>query len=164
MRLRKTTTALLAVLVTLFTGCAGESNCPLTTIGAARFQFLDSQTHKAVTFTQAVTVTGIATIADTLHVDTLFNQPKDYMSLPLSYTDRTTYVMHYTERMRDTIWVTHHNIPFVSDIECPAMMYYHVQELRYTTNALDSIILVNPEITHEERINFNIYYSTANAE
>lgn len=164
MRIKRTTTVLLAVLAILLCGCAGESNCPLITIGMARFQFLDSQTHKAISFTQPVTVTGTATVADTLQVDTLFNQAKDYMSLPLSYTDRTTYVMHYTEKMRDTIEVTHRNIPYVSDIECPAMMYYHVQELRYTTNALDSVTLVNPEITHEEKVNFNIYYRTADAE
>ena len=109
-------------------------------------------------------MTGIATIADTLHVDTLFNQATSYMSLPLSYTDKTTFVMHYTERMRDTIWVTHHNIPFVSDIECGAVMHYHVESLRYTTNALDSVTIINPQITNEETNNFLIYYRAADAE
>ena len=85
-------------------------------------------------------------------------------SVPLSYTDKTTYVIHYTETMRDTIEVKHKNIPFVSDIECPAMMFYQVEDIRYTTNALDSVKLVNPEITNEERINFNIYYRAASAE
>lgn len=158
-------TTIIALMATLFilTGC-GESNCPLTTVSVARFDFVDSQTHKPVKLTQGVNVTGIATIADTLHVDTLFNQATSYMSLPLSYTDQTTYVMHYTELMRDTIWVKHRNIPFVSDIECSAMMHYQVESLKYTTNALDSVTIINPQITNEETNNFLIYYRAADAE
>ena len=86
------------------------------------------------------------------------------MSIPLSYTNQTTYVMHYTETMRDTIEVTHKNIPYVSDIECGAMMFYEIEKLRYTTNALDSVTLVNPKITNEETTNFNIYYRASDAE
>lgn len=162
--MKKTTISIvLAVLAVLTTGC-GEADCTLTTSSVARFQFLDSHTNKAVSLTQGATVTGTATVADTLQTDTLFNQAKEYMSLPLSYTDKTTYVMHYTERMRDTIEVTHRCIPFVSDIECPALMKYHVQGIRYTTYALDSVTIVNPEITHEEKVNFNIYYRASDAE
>ena len=155
-------TALLT-LCNLMAGC-GESDCSLTTLSVARFDFLDSQTGKSVAFTNGATVTGIATIADTLNVDTVFNQAKSYMAVPLSYTNKTTYVLHYTELMRDTIEVTHRNIPFVSDIECPAMMKYEVQEVKYTTNALDSVKTVNPQITHEETTNFYIYYRATDAE
>ena len=105
-----------------------------------------------------------ATIDGIADVDTVFNKAESYMSVPLSYTDRTTYVIHYTETMRDTIEVKHRNIPFASDIECPVMMFYEVENLRYTTNALDSIQLVNPKITNEETINFNIYYRASSAE
>ena len=143
-------------------GCA-ESECPLTTISVARFNFLDSRSHAAVTFKNGVTVTGIAIIDDTLNIDTLFNKAQNYMSIPLSYTNQTTYVMHYTETMRDTIEVTHKNIPYVSDIECGAMMFYEIEKLRYTTNALDSVTLVNPKITNEETTNFNIYYRASDA-
>ncbi len=160
---QKITTALLAIILAFTCGCE-EDPCSLSSQSLARFDFCDSQTHKAVSLTQGVTVTGIATIADTLHVDTLFNLADSYMSLPLSYTHRTTYVMNYTELMRDTIEVTHRSIPFVSDIECPAMMKYEVQEVKYTTNALDSVKTVNPQITHEETTNFYIYYRVADAE
>ena len=100
----------------------------------------------------------------TADTDTIFNKAESYMTVPLSYTDRTTYVIHYTETMRDTIELKHKNRPFVSDIECPAMMFFEVESMRYTTNALDSVKLVNPEITNEEKVNFYIYYRTASAE
>lgn len=148
----------------LLPGCGGEAECPLNSVALARFEFRDSQTHAAVKITNGATVTGIATVNGALDIDTVFNQAQNYMSVPLSYTDRTTYVIHYTETMRDTIEVKHKNIPFVSDIECPTMMFYEVEDLRYTTYALDSIKLVNPQITNEERINFNIYYRAASAD
>lgn len=156
-------TVLLVIALTVITGCE-EDPCSLTTLSQARFDFRDSQTHKAVSLTQGATVTGIATIADTLDVDTVFNQAKDHMTVPLSYTNKTTYVMHYTERMRDTIWVTHRSTPFVSNIECGAVMHYEVESIRYTTNALDSVTIVNPEITNEEKTNFNIYYRATDVE
>ena len=163
--MRKTTifTTVLLMLCNLMVGC-GESDCSLTTQSVARFDFLDSQTGKSVAFTNGATVTGIATIADTLNVDTVFNQAKNYMAVPLSYKDKTTYVLHYTELMRDTIEVTHQNIPFVSNIECGTIMYYQIESLRYTTNALDSVVLINPKVTNEETTNFNIYYRTSDAE
>ena len=146
---------LLIGLCYIVQGC-GESECPLSTTSYARFDFLDSKTHAAIKFTQRVTITGISQVEDKILEDTLFNLAESSMSLPLSYTQKTTYVMHYSEVMRDTIEVTHKNIPFVSDIECGTLMHYRVEGFRYTTNALDSVVLINPEITHEEKRNFNI--------
>ena len=144
-------------------GC-GESECPLTTVSYARFDFLDSKTHAAVGFTQGVTITGISQVEGELMEDTLFNLAQSSMSLPLSYTNKTSYVIHYSETLRDTIEVMHKNIPFVSDIECGTLMHYQVERFRYTTNALDSVVLINPEITHEEKKNFNVYYRVTESE
>ena len=154
---------LLASVLLSIQGC-GESDCSLTTTSYAHFDFLDSKTHAAVTLTDGATVTGISVVDGETLVDTVYNLAQSTMSLPLSYTDRTTYVMHYSETLRDTIELTHKNIPFVSDIECGTMMHYRVEGLRYTTNALDSVVLINPEITNEERKNFNIYYRAAESE
>ena len=160
---KKTIHLLLLMLFAIMTGCE-EDSCSLTTRTVARFQFLDSKTHASITLLQGATVTGIATVADTLNIDTVFNQAKSYMSVPLSYTNKTTYVIHYTELMRDTIELTHKNIPFVNNIECEAIMKYEVEDFRYTTNALDSVTLINPKITNEETTNFNIYYRIDSAE
>jgi hypothetical protein len=156
--------SLLSLGLVFLYGCGGEPECPLNSTSLARFEFLDSKTHAAVKITNRATVTGTIWMDGTAETDTVFNQAESYMSVPLSYTDRTTYVIHYTETMRDTIELKHQNIPFVSDIECPAIMYFDVEEVRYTTNALDSVKLVNPEITNEEKINFYIYYRAASAE
>jgi hypothetical protein len=148
----------------LLTQSCGESDCSLSTISQARFDFLDSKTNKNVALTNGVMISGIATINNSAIVDTLFNQAESYMTLPLSYTNQTTYVMHYSETLRDTIWLTHKNIPFVGDIECGSMMYYKIEDLNYTTHVLDSVTLVNPEINNEEKKNFNIYFHATDSE
>ena len=163
--MKKTFTLLFSFLISciLIQSC-GESDCSLSTISYARFDFLDSKTQKAVALTDGAMITGIVTIEDTMIVDTVFNRAESYMSVPLSYTNQTMYVMHYSETLRDTIRLIHKNIPFVSDIECGSMMFYQVEEFSYTTNVLDSVTLVNPEINNEEKKNFNIYYRTADSE
>ena len=162
--MKKSIFILSIVLMALLAACGGEPECPLNSASMARFEFRDSKTQAGVKLTSGATVTGLATIDGALDIDTVFNKAESYMSVPLSYTSQTTYVIHYTETMRDTIELKHKNIPYVSDIECPALMYYEVESFRYTTNALDSIKLVNPKITNEETINFNIYYRVNSAE
>lgn len=151
-------------LLTVLGGCENEAECSLSSVSLARFEFLDSKTHAAVKLTNGATVTGFITINDTIETDTVFNKAESYMTVPLSYTNRTSYVIHYTENMRDTIELTHKNRPFVSNIGCPALLFFDVEDIRYTTNALDSIKLVNPNITNEEKTNFHIYYRTDSAE
>lgn len=151
-------------LLTALGGCDSESECSLSSVSLARFEFLDSKTHASVKLTNGATVTGFTTINDTVETDTVFNKAESYMTVPLSYTDRTSYVIHYTENMRDTIELVHKNRPFVNDIGCPALVFFEVEDIRYTTNALDSVKLVNPNITNEEKVNFHIYYRTANTE
>lgn len=158
------------ILLTWLTACilalpgCSDSDCPLTTHSVARFDFLDSKTHHPVGLTNGATITGLIYLDNRPEIDTVFNQATNYMSVPLSYTERTTYVMHYSETLRDTIELTHKNIPFVKDIECGTMMFHQVESMHYTTNVLDSVVLVNPEIDNEEKTNFNIYYRTADDE
>ena len=148
---------LLITVSTLMQSC-GESDCPLTTNSFAHFDFLDAETHQAVKFSPAFDVTGFITtdvivrdtledgtiketvVKDSLMNDTIFNKAESSMSLPLSYTSKTTYVLHYTEKMRDTITLIHQNIPYLQNIECGTMMFYKVEDIKYTTYNLKSML------------------------
>ena len=143
-------------------GCS-ESDCPLSTTSLAHFDLLSSDSHSPVKLTSEVTITGTTvadvTVKDTLPdgtitdkvvkdsvlTDTLYNKESDLssFSLPLSYTSKTTYTIHYNEKLKDVIEITHRSIPFIN----------------YTTNSLDSVVIVNPDINNEEKKNFNIYYT-----
>ncbi len=153
-----------------------ENNCPLTTVSLAHFDFQDSETHASVSLSPAFDVVGYTVadvtvrdtltdgtvyetvVKDSLLSDTIYTNASTSMSLPLSYTSKTTYVLQYTETMTDVIELTHRNIPYLKNIECGTMMFYEVENVTYTTNHLDSVVTVNPSITNEEKRNFIIYY------
>lgn len=172
---------LLSVTVLVGLNSCNDDNCSLTTTSVATFDFLSSNSHSAVTLTDTVTVTA-STIADiTVHDtlpdgsvvdrivkdsilnDTVYNAERGLSSLktPLSYSTKTTITVQYTGLLKDEIQIKHRPIPFVSDINCGVLMYYQIEDIKYTTNALDSIIIVNPKVTNEETINFHIYYTIA---
>ena len=90
--MKKTIIVFIAIISCLLYGCGGEPECPLNYTSLARFEFLDSKTHAPVNLTNRANVTGLATIDGKLKEETVFNQAESYMSVPLSYTDRTTYV------------------------------------------------------------------------
>ena len=168
-------TAGLLLTPPILTGCE-EDTCPINTQSFAHFDFVDEATQQPIKFSEGFDVTGFiiadvtvhdtlpdGTIQDRLVKDsvlskTLYNKAETSLSLPLSYTHETTYVLHYTEKMRDTIVVTHRNIPYLQNIECGTMMFYEMDTVKYTTYNLRSIEIVNKEITNEEKQNFKINY------
>lgn len=177
---------LLPIIIMLFTAVCGmwlygcsESNCPLNTISFAHFDFVSSTSHSPLKWDTTLTITGYTqadvlvrdtledgTIKETLVKDSILNDTLinresglSSLSLPLSYNTKTTYVIHYSKKLKDIIEVTHRNIPFISDIECGTMMFYQVEDVKYTTNSLDSVVIVNPDINNEEKNNFYIYYT-----
>ena len=158
-----------------------DDNCSLTTTSAATFDLLSNNNHSSIALTEAVTITA-STIADVTVRDTLpdgsivdrivkdsilnntvYNAEKGLKNLkiPLSYSTKTTVTIQYTELLKDEIEIKHRPIPFVSDINCGVLMFHQIEDIKYTTNALDSIVVVNPKVTNEETANFHIYYTVA---
>lgn len=154
---------LIIMAMPLGLGSCNESNCMLETVPSARFDFLSSDKHLPLALTSTITVSASTMVRDNIEYDTVYNAISDVksLSLPLSYSNKTTYIIHYTDLLMDKIEVTHRPIPFVSEIECGVLMFHEIESIQYTTNALDSVVIVNKDITNEERTNFHIYYTIA---
>ena len=154
---------LFTIAISLGLNSCSESNCALGTVPAAHFDFLSSDKHQPLALTSEITVSASTMIRDSIEYDTIYNAISNInsLSLPLSYSTKTTYIIHYTDLLMDKIEVTHRPIPFVSEIECGVLIFHEIEDIQYTTNALDSIVIVNKEITNEERTNFHIYYTIA---
>ncbi|MCE2615656.1 DUF6452 family protein [Phocaeicola oris] len=158
-----------------------DDNCSLTTTSAATFDLLSSNSHSSIALTEAVTITASTTadvivrdtlpdgsvvdkvVKDSILNDTIYNAEKKLskLKIPLSYSTKTTITIQYTELLKDEIEIKHRPIPFVSDINCGVLMFYQIEDIKYTTNALDSITIANPKVTNEETVNFNMYYTIA---
>lgn len=172
---------LLSVAALVGLNSCNDDNCSLTTTSVATFDLLSSNSHSSIALTDKVTVTAsiIADVTvhdtlpdgsvidrvvkDSLLNDTVYNAEKGLKSLktPLSYSTKTTITVQYTDLLKDEIEIKHRPIPFVSDIDCGVLMFYQIEDIKYTTNALDSITIVNPKVTNEETVNFHIYYTVA---
>ena len=163
--MKRTAYTLLSALVLMGTvilhSCSGDSDCSLSTQSQAHFSFLSSASHSPIKWTVPITVSRTVSFNGEEKTDTIINKEKNLsaLRLPLSYTEKTVFTIHYNEKIQDVIQVTHKNIPYVTDLECGTMMFHHIDDLAYTTNALDSIVLVNPDVNNEEKQNFTIYYT-----
>ena len=145
----------------LFSACSGDSDCPLSTQSLAQFSFVSSASHSPVKWNIPITVSRTVNHNGEERTDTIINKENNLssLSLPLSFATKTVYTIHYNEKIQDVIQVTHKNIPYVSDLECGTMLFHHIEDVTYTTNALDSIVLINPDVNNEQKQNFTIYYT-----
>lgn len=84
----------------------------------------------------------------------------DKLELPLSFTAvRDTFFLRYSARLADTIWVEHQNLPYFSSMDCGTVMHYKLTEIASTHHLIDSIQIVNSEVTNTLKENVKIYYT-----
>ena len=145
----------LGMLPLAFSACS-ESDCSLSGRPSVRFAFVNSLDHAPVSLFDSLTVTALGTDS------VLVNRERgiDHLTLPLDYSaGTTTFVLHYSRFLRDTITVAHTNHPHFISIDCGISMFYHLDGLEHTSILLDSIQLVNPDIDDNEKNNYRIYYT-----
>ena len=84
--------------------------------------------------------------------------PVTGMQLPLRYTStEDTFVVHLSDILFDTIFVSHQNIPHFISMECGTGMYFHLNQVRCVRRIFDSIQVVNPEVTYDSNEHVKIY-------
>ena len=135
------------------------------------------QNKVAVNYAVKTIVGGVEvndTLKDTLYVwstrsdgdDTLiFNSGIDIssFSLPVSYThpeDKLVFCLVDTNKVAkiDTVWIKKDDYPHFESMECKVDYFHQLTGVRYTTHAIDSLVLKNPNVNYEDQtINFFIY-------
>ena len=144
------------LVCSLLAGSCSGSDCSLGGEPMLRFTFINSRTHAPVKLFDSLSVTALDT--DTI----LINRDKhiDHISLPLSYTaPQTTFVLHYSRLLQDTIRLTHENSPHFISTDCGIAMFHKLTNITYTQILIDSIRLVNSDVNDYEKENYRIYYT-----
>ncbi|MCM1347806.1 MAG: DUF6452 family protein [Firmicutes bacterium] len=76
----------------------------------------------------------------------------------------TTYNFKYlladSTTVTDKISFTYTSEPYFASEECGAMYYYHIKSLGYTTNLIDSVVILDSLITNVENQRIHIYFRT----
>ncbi len=82
-----------------------------------------------------------------------------FASVPLSYTKtETAVVFKFIKNVSDTIWITHTNTPHFISMDAGIAMYYHIDNVRYTSHAIDSVSIINPEVDTNEKDNIRLHF------
>ena len=140
-------------LLLLLAGACNDTDCTVSNTAYVNYGLYNGN-GVAVTFTEPVTVT-------TTGVDSvLINQENNMqlMQLPLSYTNtEDTFIVHLSETLFDTIYVTHQNIPHFISMECGTGMYHHIDAVRCAHRIFDSITIVNPDVTYDTNEHIKVY-------
>lgn len=89
------------------------------------------------------------------------------ISLPMRSTkDNTTWVFGYKWKylaggtLTDTLSFDYESTPYFASEECGVIYRYRITELRYTTNLIDSIVMVDSLITNVDTEQVKIYFRT----
>lgn len=84
------------------------------------------------------------------------------MELPLSYTaEEDTFYIIYSQRLSDTLYVKHTNLPYFTSMDCGTVMHYKLTEVNATNHLIDSVQIVAPEVTNSLKENVKIYFTVS---
>ena len=124
----------------------------------------DSATWEVPDTVDVITVYAIGT--DSIIINDKTNATS--LSLPLrTNVEETILVFSYTYHVgdtlpqhydKDTIVFRHHNTPYFMTLDCNFVVKQEISDVSYTTNVLDSIVIVNPTASNDETENIKIYY------
>lgn len=158
---------LAVVLACFISGCntvgcmENQSSLPLA-------GFYDSSTGSAIQL-DSIEVKGIGAPGDSLLYVSGTRLTEIY--LPFRTTaSQTTFCLHYCNRqlsdpsLNDTLKFAYTAMPYFAGEECGAMYRYNVTRVEYTSNLIDSVVLVDSLITNVAVQQIHIYFRTSKAE
>lgn len=150
--IRKTTLILTLAGCMALTACE-ETNCIRNERSMVTFNLYQEGTLQAMAF-DSLTVTAVNTDSILINRDLKVST----FSLPMNFVgEQTTYILHYTKDLRDTITLKHTNYEHFTSMDCGTAIYHHVNEASITKHVLDSLAIKNPEITETDANHIHLF-------
>lgn len=149
---------------TLMPSCS-NIDCPLDNIVGMTVTLYSSETRLPLTLTDTLTVRVCG--SDTLLLNRGINLQS--LMLPLRYsTDTDTLLLRFSNAIgqaaRDTLFLRHEAKPHFENIDCPAAVFHHIQNVRWTSHQLrempltiDSVALINSNVNYDDTENLRVY-------
>ena len=82
-------------------------------------------------------------------------------SLPISYSHPED-VLYFcfkdsVKTVVDTVWIKKDDIPHFESVDCSASFFHELKGVRFTRNAIDSLVLLNKSVTYDqETVHFRL--------
>ncbi len=149
----------------LLMACSGVE-CPLDSLVYTQYQLLKAD-GQADTLRDTLTITtnqmdGNDTVLVNLKVNTT------EFTLPISYTNPEDVFYFYVKDTfgivtQDQVTVTKENNAHFESINCSPAYFHTLTSVTWTNNAIDSIVIINPEVNYDISYkHFSIYFKHRN--
>lgn len=142
------------LLTMVFMGACSSIDCPLNNTVYTKYKLLGP----------------VSTLSDVLTISTtrqngldsvLINQQQntDSFYLPMSYGQDEDVLYFQTNQIMDTVWVRKTNRPHFESVDCGLNYFHTITGVRFTRNALDSVVIHQKEVTYDaSQTHFYIYF------
>ncbi len=151
------------IVIALMSGC-NTDGCYDNQNSIPLAGFYSYQTKKAVSV-DSITMGGVGAPNDSLLLNNASSVSTVY--LPLRSTQSSTsFFIHYEQkalcdtRLNDTISFHYNSIPYFESEDCGAMFRYEITSYEYTRHLIDSVALLDNEVTNADIERVRIYFRT----
>ncbi len=129
-------------------------DCPLNNTVYTNYKLMGKVTTLPDTLTISTTTqNGFDSILINKQVNT------DSFFLPVSYGQDVDVLYFQTNSLTDTVWVEKTNQPHFESVDCGLNYFHTITGIRYTRNAIDSIVINHKEVTYDvSQKHFHIYF------
>jgi len=152
---------LTALAMSLLVAACGDNSCYENGSSLPLATFYVGNTQQSIS---RLTVMGIGVPGDSLLLD---GGSADEMYLPLqagatttSFLFRRQFVIGTdTVTIKDTVTIDYQSVEYFHSAECGAMFNFNVKGVRWTENAIDSVVLLNKVITNAPLTSLRIHFT-----
>ncbi len=125
--------------------------------------FYSTEAQQQIAF-NSIEVWGVGATGDSLLTTTGTATQQVY--LPFRTTqNNAAFCFHYSDfgastAYNDTVWFDYESTPYFASEECGAMYRYRITNVRHTNIFIDSIAVIDPEITNSDVERIKIFFIT----
>ena len=154
----KVTALLLIVCAITIGSCDSGYECGIekTSYNRIKFYNIDNNIESEYKFPDVLTVSLVVNGKDSIVINHL--EGANSLQLPISYTQECdTVVFFYENKVTDTLFVKHENIPYFISMECGLAMYHRLQSVEHTDAFIDSVAIINDYVNFDNNENIKLY-------
>ena len=143
------------VAVEVFLASCSSIDCSVNSLVRTQYQFTSSDGNALTLLDSLSVVTTTKDGKDT----TILNKGVNISTfqLPISYSHPEDILVFQFSGSNglstaDTVWVKKNDYPHFESVDCNAVFFHQLTDVRYTRNLLDSIVIKNPSVTNDDQV------------
>ena len=142
--------------------CACSSiDCPVNNVVETTYVTYDSEGNELVLSGDTLAVLSFRSDGqDTLLLNRQTGSSTFHLPISYSHPEDVLFFCFYNDSIFvvDTVWVKKDDYPHFESVDCSAVFFHTLTGVRYTTHAIDSIVINNPTVDYDNTtVHFRYY-------